>query len=175
MCTLQDGTLTVPCIDFALMRRRAGVLTGDILEAIAKMEPEAQAKANAAIWDIEQQVSRHRSWERVAQLKYHGQRRGAVLVLAGSVRSMFQFRSIWDKNPYALQALKDMKLMPGIVELCGFLDEQRIPRGLITRNVKTSVDFLHRQHLTSLHSLPGLFSHCPMHKLASPADSASKS
>lgn len=51
-----------------------------------------------------------------------------------------------------------MKLMPGVVELCGFLDEQRIPRGLITRNVKTSVDFLHRQHLTSLHSLPGVLS-----------------
>jgi hypothetical protein len=53
---MQDGTLTVPCIDFALMRRRVGVLNGDILEEIAKMAPEAQARARAAIWDVEQQV-----------------------------------------------------------------------------------------------------------------------
>ena len=51
-----DGTLTVPCIDFQLMRQRAGVLTGDILEEVAKMEPEAQAHARAAIWQVEQQV-----------------------------------------------------------------------------------------------------------------------
>ena len=38
------------------MRRRVGVMTGDILEEIAKMAPEAQARARAAIWDVEQQV-----------------------------------------------------------------------------------------------------------------------
>ena len=47
----------MPCIDFALMRRRVGAMTGDILEEIAKMAPEAQARARAAIWDVEQQVT----------------------------------------------------------------------------------------------------------------------
>ena len=32
-------------------------MTGDILEEIAKMAPEAQARARAAIWDVEQQVT----------------------------------------------------------------------------------------------------------------------
>lgn len=49
-----------------------------------------------------------------------------------------------------------MRLMPGVPELCTFLDQQRIPRGLITRNVKASVDFLHQQHLLPLHSLTGV-------------------
>ncbi len=48
-----------------------------------------------------------------------------------------------------------MKLMPGVPELCAFLDERRIPRGLITRNVKASVDFFHANHLVHLHALSG--------------------
>ena len=39
-------------------------------------------------------------------------------------------------SPTAAQALQEMKLMPGVPELCAFLDQQGIPRGLITRNVK---------------------------------------
>lgn len=55
-CLVQDGTLTVPCIDFALMRRRAGIMSGDILEELAKLDAEGQARARAAIWEVEQQV-----------------------------------------------------------------------------------------------------------------------
>ncbi len=46
----------VPCIDFQLMRERAGVLEGDILEVISAMEPAARKSALDAIWDVEQQV-----------------------------------------------------------------------------------------------------------------------
>jgi hypothetical protein len=48
-----------------------------------------------------------------------------------------------------------MQLMPGVPELCAYLDQKRIPRGLITRNVKASVDWLHKNHLAPLHSLTG--------------------
>jgi HAD superfamily hydrolase (TIGR01549 family) len=41
------------------------------------------------------------------------------------------------------EALKTMKAMPGAVKLAKFLDEMNIPRGLVTRNVKTSVDHFH--------------------------------
>lgn len=58
-----------------------------------------------------------------------------------------------DASPF--QALADMQLMPGVPELCAYLDQKRIPRGLITRNVKTSVDWLHEHHLAPLHSLTG--------------------
>ncbi|GLC38602.1 hypothetical protein PLESTB_000451400 [Pleodorina starrii] len=41
------------------------------------------------------------------------------------------------------QALRDMALMPGALELCAFLDQQGLPRGLITRNVRRSVQYFH--------------------------------
>lgn len=56
-----DGTLTVACIDFQLMRQRAGIMQGDILEELEKMEPAAQSKARQAIWEVEQEVG-FRSW-----------------------------------------------------------------------------------------------------------------
>lgn len=36
-----------------------------------------------------------------------------------------------------------VQVMPGAQELCGFLDEAGIPRGLITRNVLASVQHFH--------------------------------
>eukprot|EP00271_Cylindrocystis_brebissonii_P013664 TRINITY_DN33758_c0_g1_i1.p1 TRINITY_DN33758_c0_g1~~TRINITY_DN33758_c0_g1_i1.p1 ORF type:complete len:155 (-),score=19.03 TRINITY_DN33758_c0_g1_i1:209-643(-) len=36
-----------------------------------------------------------------------------------------------------------MKVMPGALELCHWLDSRHIRRGLITRNVKKSVDHFH--------------------------------
>lgn len=41
------------------------------------------------------------------------------------------------------EAMRNMKLMPGTAELLAFLDGRRLPRGLVTRNVKTSVDYFH--------------------------------
>jgi HAD superfamily hydrolase (TIGR01549 family) len=42
-----------------------------------------------------------------------------------------------------VEALKSMKAMPGAVKLAKLLDEMNVPRGLVTRNVKTSVDHFH--------------------------------
>lgn len=107
-----DGTLTVPCIDFQLMRERAGILEGDILEVLATMDAERQAEARAAIWEVEQ------------------------------------------------QALKDMRLMPGVQQLCSFLDSEGIPRGLITRNVKHSVDHFHARAFSGQAFEPALGREC---------------
>lgn len=41
------------------------------------------------------------------------------------------------------QGLDRLQIMPGAAELCSFLDSKKIRRGLITRNVKTSVDIFH--------------------------------
>lgn len=40
-------------------------------------------------------------------------------------------------------AHQKLQIMPGAQHICAFLDAHRIPRGLITRNVKDSVDFFH--------------------------------
>eukprot|EP01024_Parvocaulis_polyphysoides_P035580 TRINITY_DN3154_c0_g1_i1.p1 TRINITY_DN3154_c0_g1~~TRINITY_DN3154_c0_g1_i1.p1 ORF type:complete len:227 (-),score=19.98 TRINITY_DN3154_c0_g1_i1:252-932(-) len=93
-----DGTLTVPCIDFNEMRRRVGIMHGDILDVIKSWPNDQQKRAYSQIADIEE------------------------------------------------KALEDMQVMPGAVELCRFLDNKQIPRGLITRNVENSVDYFHKHH-----------------------------
>ena len=47
------------------------------------------------------------------------------------------------------KARLNMKLMPGMVELCKYLDENNIKRALLTRNVETSVDYLYEKHMKS--------------------------
>ena len=95
-----DGTLTVPCIDFAEMRRRVGVhpTEGDILKIIHGWDEARQTEAHRVIAEIEE------------------------------------------------QALRDMKIMAGAVELCKELDERNMPRAIVTRNVMSSVDFFHDKH-----------------------------
>ncbi|KAJ4802368.1 Catalytic/ hydrolase/ phosphoglycolate phosphatase [Rhynchospora pubera] len=41
--------------------------------------------------------------------------------------------------------LDRLQIMPGALELCGFLDSRDIRRGLITRNVKAAVDVFHKR------------------------------
>ncbi|CAL0299834.1 unnamed protein product [Lupinus luteus] len=43
------------------------------------------------------------------------------------------------------EALDRLQIMPGAAELCGLLDSKKIRRGLITRNVKSSVDLFHER------------------------------
>lgn len=43
------------------------------------------------------------------------------------------------------QGLDRLQIMPGASELCRFLDSRNIRRGLITRNVKESVDLFHNR------------------------------
>lgn len=101
-----DGTLTVPVIDFALMKRmvlgddhadvKSGNTSGiDILHQIEQWSPDRQQKAYAIITDFER------------------------------------------------QAHERLQIMPGALELCEFLDSRQIRRGLITRNIKESVDLFH--------------------------------
>ena len=94
-----DGTLTVPVIDFAAMRRRVGVgQTGDILDIIKTWDTDRQEQAKKILADIEE------------------------------------------------EALQRMQVMPGVLDLCDYLDEHRIPRALITRNVIKSVRWFHAEH-----------------------------
>lgn len=52
-----DGTLIVPAINFAEMRRRVGVPPGrDILDYLRELEGEAARAAHAAIHDVEHQA-----------------------------------------------------------------------------------------------------------------------
>jgi len=48
------------------------------------------------------------------------------------------------------EALENMRVMPGAHELCSFLDDHRVPRGLITRNVRQGVAHFHDHHLTPM-------------------------
>lgn len=43
-----------------------------------------------------------------------------------------------------VQSLKNMQVMPGAADVAQHLDRLSIPRGLITRNVLTSVDHFHK-------------------------------
>ncbi|XP_021725234.1 haloacid dehalogenase-like hydrolase domain-containing protein At2g33255 [Chenopodium quinoa] len=43
------------------------------------------------------------------------------------------------------QGLDRLQIMPGAAQLCGFLDSKKLRRGLITRNVKPSVDIFHQR------------------------------
>jgi phosphoglycolate phosphatase-like HAD superfamily hydrolase len=48
------------------------------------------------------------------------------------------------------EARDNMTLMPGVHELLAVLDAWGLPRGILTRNVTTSVDWLHNTHLQVL-------------------------
>ncbi|KAF5465823.1 hypothetical protein F2P56_015793 [Juglans regia] len=58
-----------------------------------------------------------------------------------------------DKQQKAYETIADferrgldrLQIMPGAAELCGFLDSKQLRRGLITRNVKESVDLFHKR------------------------------
>ncbi|CAM8984592.1 unnamed protein product [Rhodiola kirilowii] len=49
--------------------------------------------------------------------------------------------------------LDRLQIMPGAFELCSFLDEKKIRRGLITRNVKEAVDLFHTRFGVHSHRL----------------------
>ncbi len=53
-----DGTLTLPVIDFALMRARLGIPEGDMLAAIRSWPPDKQAWAFAEVEALEEEASR---------------------------------------------------------------------------------------------------------------------
>lgn len=50
--------------------------------------------------------------------------------------------------------------MPGLLELCALLDSCGVPRGLITRNVLSSVAFFHQHHLPLPPFVPAISREC---------------
>eukprot|EP00878_Enallax_costatus_P042431 GHUV01049790.1.p2 GENE.GHUV01049790.1~~GHUV01049790.1.p2 ORF type:complete len:167 (+),score=30.95 GHUV01049790.1:1169-1669(+) len=53
-----------------------------------------------------------------------------------------------------------MQTMPGLVDLCTFLDSKGVPRGLITRNVLRSVHFFHQNHMPLPPFVPAISREC---------------
>ncbi|QDZ20995.1 haloacid dehalogenase-like domain-containing protein [Chloropicon primus] len=97
-----DGTLTIPCLDFVKMRRRAGealgrdIGRGDMLAEVAKEEcEEKRAAALRAIKEVER------------------------------------------------EGHEKMKLARDVSAVCSFLDERNIPRAILTRNSRESLDYFH--------------------------------
>jgi phosphoglycolate phosphatase-like HAD superfamily hydrolase len=43
-----------------------------------------------------------------------------------------------------VKALRDMKAMPGMLDLCRYLDDHNIKRAILTRNVASSIQYLHQ-------------------------------
>lgn len=89
-----DGTLTVPVIDFAAMRRRLDIPEGDILHTIHHWSLERQAVAFDIIEEIE------------------------------------------------AEARDRLELQQGAIELLSFIDQQKLPKAILTRNTLTSVTHL---------------------------------
>lgn len=58
------------------------------------------------------------------------------------------------------EALERMRLMGGVVELCAELDRRGVPRALVTRNVKASVDHLHAHHFPLPPFAPAISREC---------------
>lgn len=48
------------------------------------------------------------------------------------------------------KALRDMQVMPGMMELCRYLDDNHIKRAVLTRNVERSVDYLQETFMNDL-------------------------
>jgi phosphoglycolate phosphatase-like HAD superfamily hydrolase len=48
------------------------------------------------------------------------------------------------------KALRDMKLMPGMLELCQYLDDNNIRRAVLTRNVETSVQYMEQHFMKGM-------------------------
>lgn len=54
-----DGTLTVPAIDFRRLRKELGLLSGDLVEEIEKLPPEAKARAWIVVERYEDEALKH--------------------------------------------------------------------------------------------------------------------
>lgn len=54
-----DGTLNVPVLDFDRMRRETGLLEGDILVELEKLDEEDRKRCEAIIESIEEEAHQH--------------------------------------------------------------------------------------------------------------------
>jgi len=51
-------------------------------------------------------------------------------------------------DEFEVEHLGRMQLQPGVAEVCRWLDGAGVRRGIVTRNVATSVAHLHKEHIT---------------------------
>ena len=175
-----DGTLTMPVIDFAEMRyackvgsacatisnqavgmywlrRRCGVLTGDVLDTIASWPPEKQHAANQAIKEVEEEVLKHmqtpKYWHSFIPQPCSSKSHAVPLALhvvhsfAHDMHSAVQISAplmLGNLQTAAccLQALIKMQLMPGLLELCSFLESRNLPRCTICRDCPQAHRFM---------------------------------
>lgn len=72
-------------------------------------------------------------------------RRGDVLELYKSLSEMgkSEAKAVFDE--IEAKAIEDMVLMEHVGELCHFLDQEGIPRAVLTRNVQRSVEVMHQK------------------------------
>ena len=75
---------------------------------------------------------------------------GDVLALADTLSEKAQADVKVILEDIEAKALRDMELNTGMVELCAFLDQQKIPRALLTRNVESSVEYMHTNKMSSI-------------------------
>lgn len=68
---------------------------------------------------------------------------GDVVTMKEQFSPEGQARAMDIFNDIEAKALRDMKVMPGMLELCQHLDKKSIRRAVLTRNVETSVDYLY--------------------------------
>jgi HAD superfamily hydrolase (TIGR01549 family) len=92
-----DGTITLPVIDFQLIRKRIGLPAGDIAHEITKLS----------------QTEKERAWSII--------------------------------EDYEKEAEERQQLQPGVKPLLNRCREESIRLGLITRNIRRSVDILCRK------------------------------
>ena len=85
------------------------MLTGDLLDTIAGWPADKQHAANQAIKAVEEEVCR-------------------VAGFFGCIRDQHVLHEKLNAPALLDQALERMQLMPGLLELCSFLECQNLPR-----------------------------------------------
>jgi phosphoglycolate phosphatase-like HAD superfamily hydrolase len=67
---------------------------------------------------------------------------GDVVTMVDTFPPPYQQQGMEVFDDIEAQALRDMKVMPGMLDLCRLLDERGMKRALLTRNVGRSADYL---------------------------------
>jgi phosphoglycolate phosphatase-like HAD superfamily hydrolase len=75
---------------------------------------------------------------------------GDILALATRLSETGQAKAKLVFEDVESKALRDMELNPGMLALCQLLDEEQIPRALLTRNVESSVEYMHQNKMGSI-------------------------
>lgn len=75
---------------------------------------------------------------------------GDVVTMVETFSPLYQKKAEEVFNDIQAKALRDMKLMPGMLELCNYLDDNNIRRAVLTRNVESSVQHLQQHFMATM-------------------------